>query len=94
MGVPEQTADGVVPVEPTADLADVRAAVRRLEAQVAGRHGVDTPAYWRAMSDRLREALADNVLTLDGQVRDATPEARRWLARVATAYHALAVPGD
>ena len=52
--LPDSPSD--LPASP--ELAEVRDLVRRLEAQQAGVHGVDTPAYWRAMSDRLQEHLA------------------------------------
>jgi len=56
--------------------------VRRLEAAMAAEHGADTPAYWRAMSDRLHEYLRRT------QPRD--DRAHGWLVRVAAAYRALA----
>jgi hypothetical protein len=88
--LPDQPADSVVPAE----LAEVRNAVRRLEAQLAARHGADTPAYWRAMSQRLDEALVTNRFApVDGQYRDAASRrAHHWLVRVATAYRSLATP--
>ena len=91
MVVPDQPADAVVPAE----LAEVRDAVRKLEAQLAARHGVDTPAYWRAMSLRLEEALSTNrYAPVEGRYRSPGAEqAHRWLVRVATAYRALAATG-
>jgi hypothetical protein len=87
--VPEQPAD--VPVSP--ELAEVRDVVRRLEARTAVEHGVDTPAYWRAMSDHLQEHLAGNRFApAPGQDR-AAERAYGWLVRVAAAYRALAEPG-
>jgi hypothetical protein len=79
-----------IPVSP--ELAEVRNAVRRLEAQVAGEHGVDTPAYWGAMSNRLQEYLAGNRFApVAGVQRDRAAErAHQWLVRVAAAYRALA----
>jgi hypothetical protein len=89
--MPEQPLD--VPVSP--ELAEIRNAVRRLEAQLAGEHGVDTPAYWRAMSDRLRGYVVDNRFApVPGVPRSRAEErAHNWLVRVATAYRALAAPG-
>jgi hypothetical protein len=77
------------------ELAQVRDLVRRLEAQQAGEHGVDTPAYWRAMSDRLAEHLAaSRFAPRPGWYRDPAAErAYAWLVRVAAAYRALAVTG-
>jgi hypothetical protein len=69
-----------VPISP--ELAAERNMVRRLEAAMAAEHGVDTPAYWRAMSDRLHEHLRRT------QPRDE--RAHDWLVRVAAAYRALA----
>lgn len=78
-GFPIPPAD--VPLTP--DLSEVRDLVRRLEAQLSVEHGVDNAEYWRAMSDRLQEALA--------RTRFKPGErAHRWLARVASAYGALA----
>jgi hypothetical protein len=74
-----------VPVSPA--LTEVRNLVRGLEAQLSAEHGVDNPAYWRAMSDRLQEALASNRFA-------HTERAHRWLTRVAGAYGALAATGD
>jgi hypothetical protein len=89
--LPDQPAD--VPVSP--ELAEVRDVVRRLEARTAGEHGVDTPAYWRAMSDRLQEHLAGNRFApVPGLRQDRAAErAYSWLVRVASAYRALAEPG-
>lgn len=69
--------------------------VRRLEAHVATQYSVDTPAYWRAMSDRLAEALAvSRFAPINGRYRDrASERAYLWLVRVAGAYRALAKPG-
>lgn len=82
--LPEPTADipippADVPVSP--ELTEVRNLVRRLEAQLSAEHGVDNPVYWRAMSDRLREAVAEDT---------ARGTAHRWLVRVASAYESLA----
>ena len=81
-GFPIPPAD--VPVSP--DLTEVRNLVRRLEAQLSIQHGVDNAEYWRAMSDRLQEALARNRFQPGGR-------AHRWLTRVAGAYSALAATG-
>jgi hypothetical protein len=88
---PDSPAD--IPTSP--ELAEVRDMVRRLEAQQAGNHGVDTPAYWRAMSDRLQEHLATSRFApVDGRYRDRAAErAYGWLVRCAAAYRALAATG-
>jgi hypothetical protein len=86
------------PMEPPADppvcaeLVEVRDAVRGLEAEVAVRHCVDTPAYWRAMSERLdRYVATSRFQPVDGRLADASADrAYRWLARVAAGYRALA----
>lgn len=82
-GFPIPPAD--VPVSP--ELTEVRNLVRRLEAQLAVEHGMDNPAYWRAMSDRLQETLAGNRF-------QPGERAHRWLARVAGAYRALAASSN
>jgi hypothetical protein len=89
--MPEEPLD--VPVSP--ELAEMRNAVRRLEAQLAGEHGVDTPAYWRAMSDRLEGYVASNRFAPVPGMRQgrAAERAHNWLVRVAAAYRALAAPG-
>jgi hypothetical protein len=82
-----------LPVSP--ELAEVRNAVRRLEIETAVEHGVDTPAYWRTMSDRLAQHLAtDRFAPVNGDYTDRSAErAHRWLVRIASAYHALAATG-
>lgn len=82
-----------VPV--SAELAEVRNVVRKLEARMAIEHGVDTPAYWRAMSDQLALQLAANRFApVDGRYADRAAErAYRWLVRVASAYRSLATTG-
>jgi elongation factor P hydroxylase len=82
-----------VPVSP--QLIEVRNTVRRMEAETAVEHGVDTPAYWRAMSDRLAEHLATNRFApVHGRYADQSAElAHRWLVRIASAYRALASTG-
>jgi hypothetical protein len=82
-----------VPVPP--ELAEERNVVRRLEAQMAAQHGADTPAYWRAMSDRLHAYLASpRFRAMTTQNTPPADEAARraygWLVRVAAAYRALA----
>lgn len=72
-----------VPVSP--ELTEVRTLVRRLETQLAAEHGLDNPVYWRAMSERLQDALDDS-----SRPEERSERARRWLARVAGAYRALA----
>lgn len=74
------------------ELAEVRSVVRELEAQLAGDHEVDTPAYWRAMSQRLTEQLATTRFApVDGCYPDDQARlAHRWLIRIAGAYRALA----
>ncbi|HEY3610327.1 MAG TPA: hypothetical protein VGL06_22700 [Pseudonocardiaceae bacterium] len=89
--LPDQSSD--VPVPP--ELTEERNVVRRLEAQMAAEHGADTPAYWRAMSERLHAYLASPRFKAmtgpDGQSRDeAARRAYGWLVRVAAAYRALA----
>lgn len=66
--------------------------MRHLEAQVALEYGVDTPAYWRAVSDRLSHRLATNRFApVNGRYASAEAErAHRWLIRVTAAYRALA----
>lgn len=69
--------------------------VRRLEAQLSAEHGVDNPAYWRAMSEQLAETLASNRFAPEpGAERDAAHDAHRWLVRVAAAYRSLATTGE
>lgn len=82
-----------VPV--SAELTEVRNVVRKLEAQMAIEHGVDTPAYWRAMSDQLAQQLAANRFApVDGTYADRAAErAHRWLVRIASAYRSLATTG-
>ena len=77
-----------VPISP--ELAEERNAVRRLEALMAEEHGADTPAYWRAMSDRLHEYLASSRFAGGPPRDDAARRAYFWLVRVAAAYRALA----
>jgi hypothetical protein len=85
-----------VPIPP--ELVEERNVVRRLEAQLAAEHGADTPAYWRAMADYLRDYLASPRFAAMHGPRHAAPvsstdPARRaysWLVRVAAAYRALA----
>jgi len=75
----------------SSELAEERNVVRRLEAQMAAEHGADTPAYWRAMSDRLHEYLASaRFSSVVSQQDDAARRAYGWLVRVAAAYRALA----
>jgi hypothetical protein len=62
---------------------------------MAAEHGADTPAYWRAMSDRLHAYLASprfqSMTTPNAQPCDeAARRAYGWLVRVAAAYRALA----
>jgi hypothetical protein len=89
--VPESPAE--IPVSP--ELAEVRDAVRRLEAQAAVEYRIDTPEYWRAMSERLEHYLAGNRFApAGGATADhATRRAYHWLERVTAAYRALAVTG-
>jgi hypothetical protein len=89
--LPEEPMD--VPVSP--ELAEMRNVVRRLEAQLANEHGVDTPAYWRAMSDRLQGYVINNRFAPETgtQHNRASERAHNWLVRVAAAYGALAQPG-
>jgi hypothetical protein len=77
-----------VPISP--ELATERNAVRRLEAQMAAEYGADTPAYWRAMSDRLHEYLASPRFAGGPPKDEATRKAYDWLLRVTSAYRALA----
>ena len=82
-----------VPVPP--ELTEERNVVRRLEAQMAAEHGADTPAYWRAMAERLHAYLASprfkSVAGPDSaQCDEAARRAYGWLVRVAAAYRALA----
>lgn len=74
------------------ELAAEREVVRRMEAQLAAEHGADTPEYWRAMAGRLQDYLAGPRFRLEPgeQPSDDHRRARRWLARVATGYRALA----
>jgi hypothetical protein len=76
----------------SSDLADERDLVRRLEAELAARYGVDTPAYWRAMSDRLHEYLTSPDFTQRRAEIADVPLTRgdTWITRVAAAYQALA----
>jgi hypothetical protein len=73
----------------SAELAEERNVVRRLEARMAEEHGADTPAYWRAMADQLQEYLASPRFST-GPRDEATRRAHGWLVRVAAAYRALA----
>ncbi|HYS38030.1 MAG TPA: hypothetical protein VEO01_20630 [Pseudonocardiaceae bacterium] len=89
--LPDQPSDVPVPAE----LTEERNVVRRLEAQMAAEHGADTPAYWRAMSERLHAYLASprfkSVAGPDSaQCDEAARRAYGWLVRVAAAYRALA----
>jgi hypothetical protein len=77
-----------VPISP--EVAEERNAVRRLEALMAAEHGADTPAYWRAMSDRLHEYLASARFASAPPRDEAGRRAYFWLVRVAAAYRALA----
>ncbi|HEX5400851.1 MAG TPA: hypothetical protein VFX16_00970 [Pseudonocardiaceae bacterium] len=74
------------------ELAEARDVVRKMEAKQAGEHGVDTPAYWRAMSDRLQDHLiVSRFAPVDGRYADQAAErAYGWLLRCAAAYRALA----
>lgn len=77
-----------VPISP--ELAEERNAVRRLEAAMAAEHGADTPAYWRAMADRLHQYLGSARFAGGPPKDEASRRAYGWLVRVAAAYRALA----
>jgi hypothetical protein len=87
--LPDPPADDM-PVSP--ELVEERDVVRKLEAQMAAEHGVDTPAYWRAMSEQLNQYVADDRFRpVDGTSRTAAAtRAHGWLLRVAAGYRALA----
>lgn len=86
--VPDPATEPVVLTE----MARERDVVRSLEARLAAEHGADTPAYWRAMSDALRDYLADpRFRGVAGRSEDHA-QAHRWLTRVAAGYRALADP--
>jgi hypothetical protein len=72
-----------------------------LEARLAAVHGADTPAYWRAMADHLRDYLASPRFAAMNRPRhsalappvsgeDPARRAHSWLVRIAAAYRALA----
>lgn len=93
--LPDPPADPPADIPVSPELTEVRNVVRRLEAQLSAEHGVDNPAYWRAMSDRLRETIASNRFAPQpGPECDAAHDAYRWLVRVAAAYRSLATTGQ
>jgi hypothetical protein len=78
---------------PLTEMARERDTVRRMEARLAAEHGADTPAYWRAMSETLRDYLADPKFRGVTDRGEDHVRAHGWLTRVAAAYRALAAPG-
>jgi hypothetical protein len=86
--LPDPPADDL-PVSP--ELAEERDVVRGLEARMAAEHGVDNPAYWAAMAEKLSEYIAgDRFAPVEGVARgSAEARAHGYLVRVAAGYRAL-----